>query len=99
MAVSPFGKSDPRVRLSRRLLAILALAAIAIAAAAAIPSWGGRGHAPPAIGVKRVAARVNPANGLTAHVTTVFGSSISAKKYGTQIGNLENEGTDANGQL
>jgi iron uptake system EfeUOB component EfeO/EfeM len=104
MAVEPLGISDggapnprPWRRHGRLLLGLPALVAIALLAAALIPSGGTSGSKP--FGVAAVAGNVSTTNGLHAHVTTVFGSNIPAKQYGTQIARQENQGIDANGQL
>jgi iron uptake system EfeUOB component EfeO/EfeM len=69
---------------------------IALLAAALIPSGGGSGTKP--FSVAATAQRGSTANGLHAHIATVFGSNIPAKEYGTQIARQE-QGIDANGQF
>ncbi|HTX07555.1 MAG TPA: hypothetical protein VME22_03030, partial [Solirubrobacteraceae bacterium] len=105
MSVSPLGISkegapDPRQRPWRRhallVLGMLGLAVIALLAAALIPS-GGSGSKK--FSVAALAGHVDTTNHLTRHETTVFGSNIPAKQYGTQVADLEDQGIDTNGQI
>ena len=79
------------------LAGVVGLAAIALVAAALIPSGGSGGTK--RFSIAAVAGRVSTTNGLPERVTKVFGSTIPAKVYGTQIARQENQGIDANGQL
>jgi high-affinity iron transporter len=76
---------------------VAALAVIALIAAALIPSGGSSGTKP--FGVAAVAGHSPTAGATHARVTKVFGSSIPAKQYGTDIARQEDQGIDANGQL
>src|ERR1700743_2639620 len=62
------------------------LARVAVIAAALIP--GSHASAPP-FSTLAVAPRESTANQLHTRVTAVFGSSISAQRYGTQISQRE----------
>jgi iron uptake system EfeUOB component EfeO/EfeM len=72
------------------------LAAIALVGAALIP--GSHGHTGPARAQAGVAVPQSGVNTLDTHQDTVFGSSISARTYGTLIAERE-QGIDAAGQL
>ena len=72
------------------------LAVVTLVAAALIP--GSHSSSNVSFGRLSVAERSSPANTLAGHQTKVFGSSISAQRYGTKISQQEN-GTGANGQL
>ena len=86
--------SRPR-RLGLWLAGIAGLAALALAAAALIPG----SHASPArFSQLAVAPHSSAANQLHARQAKVFGSSIAADKYGTQISQREN-GIGPNGQI
>jgi iron uptake system EfeUOB component EfeO/EfeM len=106
MAVEPLGISDggapspsprPWRRHVRLLAGLAALAAIALLAAALIPSGGSSGGTK-AFGVAITAPSLPTTPGEHARITKVFGSNIPAKKYGTLISRQE-QGIDANGQL
>lgn len=75
------------VRWTLRLLGVVALAALVLAAAAVIP--GSHDAAGTRLGVARVAVRSSPASGLRVHEATVFGSDIPASRYGTLISRQE----------
>jgi hypothetical protein len=90
----PNGSSRPR-RLVLWLAGIGALAVVAIVAAATIP---GSHAAPKPFSTLAVAPRSSAANQLHTRQTAVFGSNISAQKYGTQISQREN-GIGPNGQI
>ena len=81
----------------RLLAAVAALAVIALAAAALIPSGGSNGTK--RFSVAAVAGHVSTTDGLPTRITKVFGSNLAAKAYGTQVADQENEGIDVNGQL
>ena len=110
MAVSPLGITDsdggapkprPWRRHARLLVGVAVLAVIALIAAALIPSGGGNGgtgaNASKPFGVATT-AHATPTKAAAARITTVFGSTIPAKDYGTKIARQE-QGIDANGQL
>jgi len=88
----------PNPRRTGVRLAILALLALLVLAAAAIIP-GSHASGTPQFGVARIARRTSGANTLPYHQRKVFGSNIAAAQYGTLIGDQENEGTDAQGQL
>jgi high-affinity iron transporter len=73
------------------------LALLALAAAAVIP--GSHTGGAYSYGVTRVAARSRVADPLRIRETKVFGSSLSAKSYGTQVAEQEDQGINASGQL
>jgi hypothetical protein len=93
---SPRRGLRPSRRLALRVAAVAGLAVIVIVAAAVIPGSHGRSARFSVAATARPAPAGRP---LPEHVTKVFGSQISAKQYGSLIGNQENEGTDAQGQL
>jgi len=102
MAVSPLGISDggkpsPWRRHARLIAGVAVLAAIALIAAALIPSGGSSPSK--RFGVAAVAERASTTSPGPARITKVFGSNIPAKNYGTKIALQENQGIDANGQL
>jgi hypothetical protein len=103
MAVEPLGISDggapsprPWRRHARLLVGLGVLVAIALLAAALIPSGGSSGTKQ--FGVAITAPNVATAPGQHARITKVFGSNIPAKDYGTLISQQE-QGIGANGQL
>jgi iron uptake system EfeUOB component EfeO/EfeM len=107
MAVSPLGISDsdgghpnprPWRRHARLLVGVAVLAVIALIAAALIPGGGGNSGTPTKPFGVATTAHGAPAKAGPARITTVFGSTIPAKDYGTKIAQQE-QGIDANGQL
>ncbi|MFZ2112818.1 MAG: EfeM/EfeO family lipoprotein [Solirubrobacteraceae bacterium] len=74
------------------------MAAILLLAGAALtPSPGA--HRPSRFGVLSVAAHTSPANPLGVRVSKVYGSNVPARRYGTEIGDLEDQGENTRGEM
>jgi hypothetical protein len=87
---------DPR-RTAVRVAGLALLALLVLAAAALIP--GSHSSGTTRFGVARIAPATSGANTLPYRERKVFGSNIAASRYGTLIGDQENEGVNAQGQL
>ena len=100
-AGGPPGPARRRPPATRRTLAwlaaVAALVVVVLAAAAILPGAHGSGTAP--FGVARIAHVDTSANPLGVRQSRVFGSSIPASRYGTIIGDQENEWSTPSGQL
>jgi iron uptake system EfeUOB component EfeO/EfeM len=79
------------------LLAIVVVLAAVVLTAAALSPGGSSG--PSHFSVASISGRGDPANRLSARERKVFGSDISAKVYGTQIADQEDQGVNASGQM
>ncbi|HEX4011753.1 MAG TPA: EfeM/EfeO family lipoprotein [Solirubrobacteraceae bacterium] len=79
------------------MAALALLALLVLAAAAIIP--GSHSSGTTRFGVARITRATSGANTLPYHERKVFGSNIAAGRYGTLIGDQENEGVNAQGQL
>jgi hypothetical protein len=87
-----------RSRAARRALGLTLVAAILLLAGAALaPSPGA--HRPSRFGVLSVAAHTSPANPLGVRVSKVYGSNVPARRYGTEIGDLEDQGENTRGEM
>ena len=87
-----------RSRAARRALGLTLVAAILLLAGAALaPSPGA--HRPSRFGVLSVAAHKSPANPLGVRVSKVYGSNVPARRYGTEIGDLEDQGENTRGEM
>jgi len=87
-----------RSRAARRALGLTLVAAILLLAGAALaPSPGA--HRPSHFGVLSVAARTSPPNPLGVRVSKVYGSNVPARRYGTEIGDLEDQGENTRGEM
>ncbi len=85
-------------RPARRALGLALVAAILLLAGAALaPSP--RAHRPSRFGVLSVAAHASPANPLGVRVSKVYGSNVPARRYGTEIGDLEDQGENTRGEM
>jgi iron uptake system EfeUOB component EfeO/EfeM len=90
----------PRPRSRRRwqiALGLLVLAALAGSALA--PSGLFSSSASKPFSVRRVAGAVDSSNHLARKLTKVYGTSLSAKAYGTAVGQSEDQGVNTKGQL
>ena len=87
-----------RSRTARRALGLtIAAATLLLAGAALAPSPGA--HRPSRFGVLSVAAHTSPANPLGVRVIKVYGSNVPARRYGTEIGDLEDQGENTRGEM
>jgi hypothetical protein len=87
-----------RSRAARRALGFALVAAILLLAGAALaPSPGA--HRPSHFGVLSVTAHTSPANPLGVRVSKVYGSNVPARRYGTEIGDLEDQGENTRGEM
>jgi hypothetical protein len=83
---------------ARRALGLTLVAALLLLAGAALaPSPGA--HRPSHFGVLSVAAHTSPANPLGVRVSKVYGSDVPARRYGTEIGDLEDQGENTRGEM
>jgi hypothetical protein len=87
-----------RSRAARRALGLTLAAAILLLAGAALTPGSGA-HRPSRFGVLSIAARTNPANPLGVRVNKVYGSNVPARVYGTEIGDLEDQGENTRGEM
>jgi hypothetical protein len=87
-----------RSRAARRALGLALVAAILLLAGAALaPSPGA--HRPSRFGVLSVAAHTSLANPLGVRISKVYGSNVPARRYGTEIGDLEDQGENTRGEM
>ncbi|MFZ1925256.1 MAG: EfeM/EfeO family lipoprotein [Solirubrobacteraceae bacterium] len=87
-----------RSRATRRALGLALVAAILLFAGAALaPSP--RAHRPSRFGVLSVTAHTSPANPLGVRISKVYGSNVPARRYGTEIGDLEDQGENTRGEM
>jgi high-affinity iron transporter len=87
-----------RSRAVRRALGLALVAAILLLAGAALaPSPGA--HRSGRFGVLSVTADTTPANPLGVRVSKVYGSDVPARRYGTEIGDLEDQGENTHGEM
>ena len=87
-----------RSRAARRALGFALVAAILLLTGAALaPSPGA--HQPSHFGVLSVTAHTSPANPLGVRVSKVYGSNVPARRYGTEIGDLEDQGENTRGEM
>jgi hypothetical protein len=87
-----------RSRAARRALGLTLVAALLLLAGAALaPSP--RAHRPGHFGVLSIAAHKSPANPLGVRVSKVYGSNVPARRYGTEIGDLEDQGENTRGEM
>jgi high-affinity iron transporter len=87
-----------RSRAARRALVLTLVAAILLLAGAALaPSPGA--HRPSHFGVLSVATRTSPVNPLGVRIRKVYGSNVPARRYGTEIGDLEDQGENTRGEM
>jgi hypothetical protein len=85
-------------RAVRRTLGLTLVAAILLLAGAALaPSPGA--HRPNRFGVLSVAAHTSPADPLGVRISKVYGSNVPARRYGTEIGDLEDQGENTRGEM
>jgi hypothetical protein len=87
-----------RSRAARRVLGLTLLAAILLLVGAALAPGPGA-HRPSHFGVLSVAAHTSPANPLGVRVSKVYGSNVPARRYGTEIGDLEDQGENTRGEM
>lgn len=87
-----------RSRAARRALGLtLVAASLLLAGAALAPSPGA--HRPSRFGVLSVTAHTSPANPLGVRISKVYGSNVPARRYGTEIGDLEDQGENTRGEM
>jgi hypothetical protein len=85
-------------RRARRALALVLGAAVLLLAGAALAP--GRGaHRGARFGVKSIAPHTSPADPLGVRIAKVYGSNIPARVYGTEIGDLEDQGMNTRGEM
>jgi hypothetical protein len=85
-------------RVARRALGFALVAAVLLLAGAALtPTPGAHRHN--RFGVLSVAAHTSPANPLGVRVSKVYGSDVPARVYGTEIGDLEDQGENTRGEM
>jgi hypothetical protein len=91
-------KALARSRAARRATGLALVAAILLLAGAALaPSPDA--HRPSRFGVLSVAAHTSPANPLGVRISKVYGSNVPARRYGTEIGDLEDQGENTRGEM
>jgi hypothetical protein len=87
-----------RSRGARRALTFaLPVAILLLVGAALSPSHTPRRAS--RFGVVSLAAHANAANPLGVRITKVYGSNVPARIYGTEIGDMEDQGVNANGEM
>lgn len=79
------------------LALVLGAAVLALAGAALAPGRGAQHIA--RFGVKSIAPHTNPADPLGVRIAKVYGSNIPARTYGTEIGDLEDQGENTRGEM
>ncbi len=87
-----------RSRAARRALGFALVAAILLLAGAALAPSPGT-HRPSHFGVLSVTAHTSPANPLGVRIRKVYGSNVPARRYGTEIGDLEDQGENTRGEM
>ncbi|HXC46291.1 MAG TPA: EfeM/EfeO family lipoprotein [Solirubrobacteraceae bacterium] len=87
-----------RSRAARRALGLGLGAAILLLAGAALTPGSGP-HRPSRFGVLSVTTHRSPANPLGVRVHKVYGSNVPARVYGTEIGDLEDQGENTRGEM
>ncbi len=88
----------PRSRAARRAIGLALGAAILLLAGAALTPGSGA-HRPRHFGVLSVVAHTSPANPLGVRIGKVYGSNVPARVYGTEIGDLEDQGENTRGEM
>jgi hypothetical protein len=87
----------PRSPLRRAAVLALPIAVLLLAGAALAP--GGATHRSGHFGVVAVAAPTGAPNPLGVRVSKVYGSSVPASVYGTQIADMEDQGVNTRGEM
>jgi high-affinity iron transporter len=90
--------SPRRLGRGRELGAVALVLLLGLLAFAAAPGSGPHTR-PHVFGVPRLAGRTDAPNPLGVRATTVFGSNVPAKLYGEEIGKLEDQGVNLQGQM
>jgi hypothetical protein len=75
----------------------LSAAVLLLAGAALAPGRGA--HRAARFGVKAIAAHTSTADPLGVRIAKVYGSNVPARVYGTEIGDLEDQGVNTHGEM
>jgi hypothetical protein len=85
-------------RRARRALALVLGAAVLLLIGAALAPGKGT-HRPARFGVKSIAPHTSSADPFGVRIAKVYGSNVPARIYGTEIGDLEDQGVNTRGEM